>query len=366
MKYARRVRRSVVGTTVVDINATDADPSTQAAGRISYSLLRAPFPQPPGVTDCTTILRIDSNTGVVTVSSDLETSASNFSECILTVKAEDNAIKRRSTTTALTVVLIPVPITTSPESVSMRENLVEGTVIANVSCSEIGPSSGPLNGSLQGTFSRYFQFNVEQSTLSIVRTFDFETLPDRSRPFYEISIVCQNEHGLTDLREITIEVLNVDDNPFLLENNTYTVSIPENFTVEQAVLKVAAYDADFPEGSLEYFFTNNSEYFAINSTTGVVTVTAPLDREYQDLYLFDTRARLQETGQVISVDLNITITDINDEAPMFVPQSYIIRNLTTLNEIGDYVVTILAVDPDLGENGEVLYQLETSSFFTLN
>lgn len=112
------------------------------------------------MTDCTTILRIDSNTGVVTVSSDLETSASNFSECILTVKAEDNAIKRRSTTTALTVVLIPVPITTSPESVSMRENLVEGTVIANPSCSEIGPSSGPLNGSLQGTFSRYFQFNL--------------------------------------------------------------------------------------------------------------------------------------------------------------------------------------------------------------
>ena len=334
---------------MIDINATDADPPTEAASRISYSLLSAPFPLPSGVTDCTTILCIDSNTGIITVSSDLETSASYFSECILTIQAADNAVNHRSTTTAVTVVLLSVPIISSQENIQMEENLAEETVIANPSCREIGPSSGPLVGSLQGVYARYFYFNVTQSTLSIVRTFDFETLPDRSRPVYEIEVVCQNEHGLTDIRNITIEVLNVDDNPFLFENSTYSVSIPENFTVEQSVLEVVAYDADFPEGTLEYFFANNSEYFTINSTSGTVTVAAPLDREHQDLFTFDMRARLQETGQVISVDLNVTITDINDEIPMFVPQSYIIRNLTTLNVVGDYVVTISAHDPDLSK-----------------
>ena len=351
---------------MIDINATDADPPNEAAGSISYSLLSAPFPQPLGVTDCTTIMCIDSATGTITVSSDLETSASTFSECVLTVKAEDNAIKRRSSTTAITVVLLPVPVIETPENIQMVENLVEGSVIANPSCSEIGPSSGHLSVSLQGVFTRYFHFDVDQGALSIARTFDFETLPDSSRPFYEIEIVCENQHRLTDVREITIVVINVDDNPFLFENSTYSVSIPENFTVQQAILEVDAYDADFPEGTLEFFFSNNSQYFAINSSTGVVVVTAPLDRESQDQHLFEVRARLHETGQVISALLNVTITDVNDEVPMFVPQFYIIYNLTTLNDIGDYVVTILALDPDLNEGGEVTYQLEENNFFILN
>ena len=328
LKYTRRTRRAIDGRVVLDVNATDADPPNEPASRISYSLLRAPFPQPLNVGDCTTIMCIDNDSGVVTVNSDLETLAGNFSDCILTVKAEDNAGIRRSTTATITIVLIPVPIINSEERIQIEENLALGSVIANSSCSEVGPSSGPLHGSLQGIFSRYFEFKVERSTLSIARTFDFETLPNRSSPFFEITILCQNKHGLSDTQNITIEILNLDDNHFLFQTDTYFNSIPEDFTVGHSLLTVTAYDADFPEGMVEYFFVNGSEYFALNSMTGVVTVIAPLDREYQDLFTLEVMARLQETGQIVTVDMNVFITDINDEVPVFVLQFLVVHNLT--------------------------------------
>ena len=357
---------SVVGTVVIDINATDADPPNEAASRISYSLVGSPFPQLLallGIADCATVLHIDSNTGVITVSSNLLTSANNFSKCILTIQAEDNAAKPLSTTTALIVVLLPVPIIVGPENVQMEENLVQESVIANISCGEIGLGSGTLSSTLQGTFSRYFKFDMELSVLSIARTFDFETLPHLS---FEVDIMCQNEYGLSDTRGLIIEVMNVDDNPFLFENSAYTIFVPENSTVEESVLETAAYDADFPEGILEYFIANSTEYFSINSTTGVIMVAAPLDREYQDQFLLEINARLQESEQVISCNVTVHIMDVNDEVPMFAPHTYIIHNLTSLSEIGNYAVTILAVDPDLSEGGEVTYQLEANNFFILN
>ena len=363
VKYARRSRRAVTGAVVIDINATDADAPNEAASNISYSLSNAPL---PGVANCTTFLSIDSITGVITASPDLESLAGNITECILTIKAEDNALQSRSVTTTIAVILLPVPIITlnPAESIQIVENLAEGSVIANVTCSEIGPSSGSLSTSLRGAFVHYFHIN--QSSLSIVRTFDFETLQNRSRPFYEIEVVCQNRHELSDIREIRIEILNLDDNPFLFESDQYTVSIPENVTVNQTVIDVAAYDNDVPEGTVEYLLADNSEYFFINSASGVVTVVSSLDREYQDQFVLEVIARLQETGHMTRVNLTVYVLDINDVAPMFVSQSYSVQNLTTRNALGDHIITVLAVDPDLGSSGNVTYQLEANSFFTVN
>ena len=350
---------------MVDINATDADAPNEAASNISYSLLTSSL---PGVADCTTFLSIDPSTGVISANPNLETLAGNISECILTIKAEDNAVERRSATITMAVILLPVPIITlnPAESIQIVENLPEGSIIANASCTEIGPSSGSLSTRLRGAFIHYFHLDINQSILSVARTFDFETLQNRSRPLYEIEIVCQNRHGLTDIREVSIEIVNLDDNPFLFESDQYTVSIPENVTANQTIIDVTAYDDDVPEGIMEYFLTNNSKYFSIDSTTGVVTVVSPLDREHQDQFLLEVVARQQETGQMTSVDLIIYVLDINDVAPMFVSQSYIVWNLTTRNEIGSHVITLLAVDPDLSSSGRVMYQLEENQFFIIN
>lgn len=365
VKYTRRPRRTVTGTVVIDINATDADAPNQAASTISYSLSNAPL---PGVSNCTTFLSIDPNTGVILASPDLEILAGNISECILAIKAEDNAVERRSTTTTIAVILLPVPIiTVSPtESIQIEENLAEGSAVANVMCTEIGPSSGSLVISLRGAFIHYFYLDINQSSLSIARMFDFETLQDRSRPFYEIEIVCRNRHGLTDVMEVSVEILNLDDNPFVFESDQYAASVSENSTINQTVISMTAYDNDVPDGTIEYFLVNSSEYFSINSTTGVVTIASSLDHEYQDQFMVEVEARLEETGHMTRVNLTVDVLDVNDVAPMFVFQSYSVQNLDTRNAIGDHVITILAVDRDLGSNGNITYQIEANDFFIIN
>lgn len=98
--------------------------------------------------------------------------------------------------------------------------------------------------------------------------------------------------------------------------------------------------------------------FTINSQTGAIITTKPLDRELQAGYLLTVTAKdggmpaLSDT-----TDVEISVSDINDNAPTFLKSSY----TGTVSEdslVGTSVLQVSATDVDTGLNSRIRYALK--------
>lgn len=97
------------------------------------------------------------------------------------------------------------------------------------------------------------------------------------------------------------------------------------------------------------------------SFTGALSVLSKLDREHKDSYILNVEARDGGKPSKDSlVDVKITISDINDNKPLFNKSPYLAR----IDEdaiIGTSVVTVFAKDDDIGLNKEVTYVIKTGN-----
>uniref|UniRef100_A0AAR2J7Y9 Cadherin-23 n=1 Tax=Pygocentrus nattereri TaxID=42514 RepID=A0AAR2J7Y9_PYGNA len=151
-----------------------------------------------------------------------------------------------------------------------------------------------------------------------------------------------------------------------------TVPITVELFVRATVLFVTATDLDasreFGQASLIYSLQGPSE-FRLNTRSGEITTTALLDREAKSEYILIVRAvdggvgPLQKTG---IATVNITILDINDNAPIWQDEPYL-ANVVEMSPINTDVISVLAWDPDNGENGTVMYSISPANpFYIIN
>lgn len=59
-----------------------------------------------------------------------------------------------------------------------------------------------------------------------------------------------------------------------------------------------------------------------------------------------------------SVAIEVTLLDANDNNPTFLPNNLYELMVSSDVKLGDVVGTVKAVDPDLGRNGIVLYDVQ--------
>lgn len=147
-----------------------------------------------------------------------------------------------------------------------------------------------------------------------------------------------------------------------------TVQIPENATVGRSVLTVSAQDRDVTQTGHFLFFLGSSPSgkFAINSSSGEITVSAPFDRRIQTDY--DVTISVSDNSdppKVNSSVLHVVITDSNT-APEFVDSFNVSVALYTfsVNETSavDFVLgQVRALDPDSGSSGDVRYSLQSGN-----
>uniref|UniRef100_A0A672UA83 Cadherin related family member 2 n=1 Tax=Strigops habroptila TaxID=2489341 RepID=A0A672UA83_STRHB len=216
--------------------------------------------------------------------------------------------------------------------------------------------------------------------------------------FYQIKILAKDGGGLLHnvvvfqnssayLSLTIIDVPNLD--PRFL-NEPYSGSVPENCDLGTSVLTVSAMDRDTGvNDEIFYSITNTSVPFAINATTGTITVSAPLDREQlpSEEVLLEVRAReknLDIYGKVAQASTLVTVTviDVNDNKPQFYNCSLLSCNFTTdaqSNFSGTIIehsssrlsvsnLNIVAYDPDKGANSnyELYLQGPDASAFTVS
>ena len=96
---------------------------------------------------------------------------------------------------------------------------------------------------------------------------------------------------------------------------------------------------------------NEDRRFRIEPTFGKIYIHAPLDRETTPAYSLKIEASdrpLQAANQKSSVIfVNVTLTDVNDNKPVFKKGSYYAAVKETVG-VGDDIITVQATDADAG------------------
>ncbi len=150
-------------------------------------------------------------------------------------------------------------------------------------------------------------------------------------------------------------MIDVNDSPPVFTESSYNASISESAPDGTVVTTLTAHDADTGSNAIISYsiISGNDGSFYIQSNTGKITC-GDLDRERNSLYQLQVRA--SDGRQHTVTNLEVVILDINDNDPAFSDDTYSF-SIPEDQDINSEVATVLAVDPDEGLNGEVIYSI---------
>ncbi|XP_034398987.1 protocadherin alpha-2-like isoform X4 [Cyclopterus lumpus] len=157
--------------------------------------------------------------------------------------------------------------------------------------------------------------------------------------------------------EISINVIDANDNIPIFSKSLHKVRVPENTYIGTVVIKLNATDLDEGMNSkILYSFIKRgnidpSNMFDLNSETGEISVKGILDYEETPAY----EVRVQATDQGTSprsahAKLLIEIIDVNDNAPEISVTS-LMTPVKEDAELGTIVALVTVSDKDGGNNG---------------
>ncbi|KAM9774240.1 protocadherin-15b isoform 2-T2 [Syngnathus typhle] len=172
---------------------------------------------------------------------------------------------------------------------------------------------------------------------------------------------------------LSVTVLDVDDNSPVFGQQTYNVELPENSPKDTLVLKLHAIDADLRSNLTYRIRTDGSSeeilrLFRLDPITGELFVQKVLDFEAlspsSSSYTFTVEA-LDTEGTMPPglASVTVTITDVNDFAPVFSQPMY--RGMVAPNAVkGTIVTTVMANDSDPAGTpaGLVRYKVDDKAY----
>ncbi|MGH0120865.1 UNVERIFIED_CONTAM: hypothetical protein FKN15_024346 [Acipenser sinensis] len=202
------------------------------------------------------------------------------------------------------------------------------------------------NGSVVYSINPSNRFYMINSTSGKIRTTG-AVLDRESRTAGELElmrriVVSARDRGTPPLyatasTTVQVNLLDLNDNDPAFQNLPFVAEVPEGLPIGSSVYQVGMPRMDF----------------VINGSTGLVTSTVVLDREHTAEYYLRVVAR--DAGQFPRSSTS-TLTDVNDNRPIFLQNSYETSVLETIPE-STSIVQVQATDADEGENGRVLYRI---------
>ena len=94
--------------------------------------------------------------------------------------------------------------------------------------------------------------------------------------------------------------------------------------MDTSIATIAASDPDSPSLTYAIAGGNDEGYFKINTMTGLIRTARNLDREQVAVFNLLVEARDEDLNRG-TTRLQVTIMDVNDEAPRFLQPSYSAR-----------------------------------------
>ncbi|KAK8742193.1 hypothetical protein OTU49_002167, partial [Cherax quadricarinatus] len=206
------------------------------------------------------------------------------------------------------------------------------------------------SGNERGRFSITAQNG--RGLISLAQPLDYKQ--ERS---YILTVTATDAGGRYDTATVYVNVSDANTFPPQFENTPYSATIFEDAPEGSTVIMVAASDGDTGENArITYSLSGESvPEFIIHPSTGAITTTKPLDREAQGGYLLTVTARDNGTPALSdTTDVEITVVDVNDNAPVFSEASYR-ASVPEDASVGASIIQIKASDADAGLNGRVVY-----------
>ncbi|XP_012989853.4 protocadherin alpha-4 isoform X14 [Esox lucius] len=171
--------------------------------------------------------------------------------------------------------------------------------------------------------------------------------------------------------EIIVNVLDANDNAPVFSKALYKTKVLETVTIGTTIIRVNATDLDDGlNGDIMYLFSKQGQRggydkFAINQSTGEITVAAPLDYEESSAYDLRVEARdLGSTPLASHCKVLVEIVDVNDNAPD-IKLSSLLESVREDARKGMVIALITVIDKDGGKNGLVRCSIAGSSPFLL-
>ncbi|XP_061774733.1 protocadherin Fat 3a isoform X3 [Nerophis ophidion] len=203
-------------------------------------------------------------------------------------------------------------------------------------------------------------FSIDKTTGIII----LERILDREiQPSYQITVRASDQGlpmPLSSVVNVTITVLDINDNPPVFERRDWLVTIPEDVGMGTKILTVYAASKDIgTNAEINYSIRSGNEHgkFIIHPHTGAITVAEFLDYETCKDYFLTVEARDGGTPPLSAITtVNVNLTDVNDNSPMFSRELYT-AVVSEEASIGESIVQLSAEDTDSQLNGEILYSI---------
>ncbi|XP_018329600.1 protocadherin-like wing polarity protein stan [Agrilus planipennis] len=213
------------------------------------------------------------------------------------------------------------------------------------------------NGNIRGRFAITSQNG--RGLITVAQPLDY-----KQEKRYILTVTASDSGGRTDTATVFVNISDANNFAPVFENAPYSASVFEDAPVGTTVLVVSATDNDVGiNAQITYVLgeelsdVDRTPAFSINPQTGAIVTTKPLDRETTSGYLLTVTARDGGNPPMSdTTDVEISVTDVNDNFPVFKQQAY---SGSVLEDalIGTSVVQVSATDADIGLNGRIRYTL---------
>ncbi|XP_060766368.1 protocadherin alpha-7-like, partial [Neoarius graeffei] len=165
---------------------------------------------------------------------------------------------------------------------------------------------------------------------------------------------------------VTVTVLDNNDNRPVFSQEVYTVHLQENVPIGTILLKVNATDQDDgTNGEVRYSLGSNLnrklyDVFDLDTVSGEIRVKGEIDFESTDVHRLDVLASDKGTPPMtVNCRVTVKILDVNDNAPEIEVTS--LSNVVPEDSKPGTVISLISVlDKDSGVNGKVVCSLTSN------
>ncbi|XP_030205952.1 cadherin-20 [Gadus morhua] len=351
---------SRIGTSVIQLTATDADDPTYGnSARVVYSILEG---QP--------YFSVDAKTGLVRVSlADMDRETRENYTVVIQAKDMGGQLGGLAGTTTVNISLSdvndnPPMFDQRLYQMTVQESAPVGSVVGRIWAKDrdIGVNAEMTYSIIDGDGRETFDIRTDPTNLfgiiTIKKPLDFE-----SKPSYTLKVEGANSQPdsaqRAPFKDVTIVHVSVEDvdEPPLFDSPSYYVELGEDAEVGTVVRVVSARDPDAANNTVRYDIDWSSDPrkpFYIDVTSGSLRTVRALDREESVWHNFTVLAmEMNNPAQTSSVSVAVKVLDVNDNPPAL--SDYFDTHVCENAKAGQLIRTVTAVDPDDPTGGQRFY-----------
>ncbi|XP_065345647.1 fat-like cadherin-related tumor suppressor homolog isoform X4 [Cloeon dipterum] len=342
-----------IGSRVAEVSAIDMDKGENA--KISYAITSG---------NVGNAFSMDQETGAIMVARDLDMNSNK--EYMLTIKASDGGSPSLSSTLRVHIMVTmadnaPPKFLKKDYAAEIFENLPRGTFVIHLNARS---TSSLIFEIVDGNANDMFFVNPSTGIVVTKKPLDYE-----KNKFYNITVEATNMAGVKAYCQVTVHVLDQNDNAPVFTQNLFVGSVSETAEIGALVLTnnssplvIKASDRDSEmNAQLHYDIVEAVPryFFRVDPSTGAIRTVRAFDYEQMQHFTFHVRVsdlgkpRLSSEGMA---EVRIAVLDVNDCPPVFEESTYnATLLLPTYQDVA--VLRIKATDPDSAEKTSLRYDI---------